>query len=232
MPRIPSIPRKQAYASIISRANHDGACSSIVQYDWALSHALFLARESLHCVDVGQERPVYRMHTSNTHQSLCTQKGVPSRYGKYIDGLFQRTWLTVGLEEHSLSFNHFNIIRFFSRTSRQRIAIMFGSINLVSLLLLVSSAAALPAELDKRAAVKCGSHSYSAAAVNAAAQKACSYYKAGTQVGSNDYPHTFNNNEGFSFSTSGPYLEFPILSSGAVYTGGKCSIILWPNGIF
>ncbi|KAK3201697.1 hypothetical protein GRF29_164g372543 [Pseudopithomyces chartarum] len=98
---------------------------------------------------------------------------------------------------------------------------MFGSINLASFLLLVSSAVALPAELDKRAGATCGSVVYSAAAVNAAAQKGCSYYKAGTQVGSNAYPHTFNNREGFSFSVSGPYLEFPILSSGALYTGGS-----------
>ncbi|KAL1606503.1 hypothetical protein SLS60_003908 [Paraconiothyrium brasiliense] len=98
---------------------------------------------------------------------------------------------------------------------------MFGSVKLVSLLALVASAVALPAELDKRAAAKCGSVSYTAAAVNAASQKACSYYQAGTQVGSNDYPHTFNNNEGFSFAVSGPYLEFPILSSGALYTGGS-----------
>jgi hypothetical protein len=103
---------------------------------------------------------------------------------------------------------------------------MFGLLNLVSLLILVSSAAALPAELDKRAAAKCGSVSYTATAVNAAAQKGCSYYQAGTQVGSNDYPHTYNNNEGFSFAVSGPYLEFPILSSGALYTGGKCCIVM------
>ncbi|KAK5630901.1 hypothetical protein RRF57_006616 [Xylaria bambusicola] len=35
----------------------------------------------------------------------------------------------------------------------------------------------------------------------------------------NSYPHTYNNYEGFSFTVSGPYLEFPMLSSG-VYTGG------------
>lgn len=33
------------------------------------------------------------------------------------------------------------------------------------------------------------------------------------------YPHTYNNYEGFSFTVAGPYLEFPMLSSG-VYTGG------------
>lgn len=103
---------------------------------------------------------------------------------------------------------------------------MFGSFSLVSVLLLVSSAAALPAELEKRAAAKCGSVQYTAAAVNAASQKACSYYQAGQQVGDNDYPHTLDNREGFTFAVAGPYLEFPILSSGALYTGGKCCIVL------
>lgn len=97
--------------------------------------------------------------------------------------------------------------------------------SLTPLLLFITSALALPADLEKRAGATCGSVVYSAAAVNAASQKACSYYKSGTQVGSNDYPHTFNNNEGFSFAVSGPYQEFPILSSGALYTGGKYSTI-------
>jgi hypothetical protein len=50
--------------------------------------------------------------------------------------------------------------------------------------------------------------------------QACKYYKASTQVGSNKYPHKYNNYEGFSFKVSGPYQEFPILNGG-VYTGGK-----------
>lgn len=94
---------------------------------------------------------------------------------------------------------------------------MFNPLTLLPFLLLVSAT-----PIEKRAAAQCGSVSYTAAAVNAASQKGCSYYKAGTQVGSNAYPHTFNNNEGFSFAVAGPYLEFPILASGALYTGGKC----------
>jgi len=63
---------------------------------------------------------------------------------------------------------------------------------------------------------------YSAAAVNAASQKACSYYKAGSAPGG--YPHTYNNYEGFNFGgLAGPYQEFPILASGALYSGGKTS---------
>jgi hypothetical protein len=48
----------------------------------------------------------------------------------------------------------------------------------------------------------------------------CKYSKAGTQVGSGDYPHRYNNYEGFDFRVTGPWQEFPISRSG-VYTGGK-----------
>ena len=38
---------------------------------------------------------------------------------------------------------------------------------------------------------------------------------------SDNYPHRYNNYEGFDFPTSGPWYEFPILSSHKVYTGGS-----------
>jgi len=44
--------------------------------------------------------------------------------------------------------------------------------------------------------------------------------ESGEQVGSNDYPHRYNNYEGFDFRVSGPWQEFPITRNG-VYTGGK-----------
>lgn len=40
-------------------------------------------------------------------------------------------------------------------------------------------------------------------------------------IGDNDYPHQYNNYEGFDFPDEGPWYEFPILSSGSVYTGGS-----------
>ncbi|KAH7018115.1 Ribonuclease/ribotoxin [Microdochium trichocladiopsis] len=80
------------------------------------------------------------------------------------------------------------------------------------------AAAAVP-QLEPRAAATCGSVFYSATAVNAASQRACTNYKNGNAPGG--YPHTFNNREGFSFAVAGPYLEFPIMSSGALYTGGS-----------
>ncbi|KAH8888914.1 ribonuclease-domain-containing protein [Thozetella sp. PMI_491] len=92
----------------------------------------------------------------------------------------------------------------------------------VTLLAAVPSVLSAPAEvaaLEKRADAQCGSVYYTAAQVNAASVRACNHYNAGTTVGG--YPHTFNNNEGFSFAVSGPYQEFPILSSGSLYTGGS-----------
>ncbi|KAH7161893.1 guanyl-specific ribonuclease F1 [Dactylonectria macrodidyma] len=64
-----------------------------------------------------------------------------------------------------------------------------------------------------------GSNYYTAAQVNAASVRACNHYNAGTTVGG--YPHTYNNYEAFTFAVSGPYQEFPILSSGSLYTGGS-----------
>jgi hypothetical protein len=97
---------------------------------------------------------------------------------------------------------------------------MFNPITLVPFLLLLSSSTALPT-LEERAATTCGSNSYTAAQVNSAAQKACTYYKAGTTAGGSTYPHTYNNYEGFSFPVAGPYQEFPLLAGGSVYTGGE-----------
>ncbi|KAI5917220.1 Ribonuclease/ribotoxin [Camillea tinctor] len=97
-------------------------------------------------------------------------------------------------------------------------------LGLVAIFATVSPAAAAPV-IEERAATTCGSTYYSATQVNQAAQKACSYYQAGTTA--NSYPHTYNNYEGFSFSVSGPYLEFPILASGSVYTGGEFSFLFF-----
>lgn len=94
----------------------------------------------------------------------------------------------------------------------------------------------------------CGTVCYTSSAITAALNKGYGYYKAGTQVGSSmfflffpflpsifffhnntnepppttdKYPHQYNNYEGFNFPTAKPWYEFPILSSGAVYTGGS-----------
>ncbi|KAK7424482.1 hypothetical protein QQX98_000447 [Neonectria punicea] len=90
---------------------------------------------------------------------------------------------------------------------------------LLPLASLLGVAVASPIEA-RQSATTCGSTSYTAAQVRAAANAACSHYQQGTTAGSSTYPHTFNNREGFDFLVGGTYQEFPILRSG-VYTGGS-----------
>jgi hypothetical protein len=61
---------------------------------------------------------------------------------------------------------------------------------------------------------------YSNTNINDAATAALNYYAQGQTVGSDSYPHQYNDYEGFSFSCSAPFLEFPILTSGT-YSGGS-----------
>lgn len=70
--------------------------------------------------------------------------------------------------------------------------------------------------------VTCGSTCYTSAQVSAARTAGYNHYTRGTTVGSNSYPHTYRNLEGFDFLVGGPYQEFPLRTSG-VYTGGKIS---------
>ncbi|KAL1305223.1 hypothetical protein AAFC00_002140 [Neodothiora populina] len=92
---------------------------------------------------------------------------------------------------------------------------------LSAIVLLAASAVASPIEIEKRqnSDVTCGSTVYYPSSLQLALNAGYSHYKAGTEV--NDYPHTYNNYEGFTFSrASGPYQEFPILK-GKAYTGGS-----------
>jgi hypothetical protein len=61
---------------------------------------------------------------------------------------------------------------------------------------------------------------YSQTDIDNAATAALSYYSQGETVGNDAYPHQYNDYEGFSFSCSAPYLEFPIFS-GSTYSGGS-----------
>ena len=61
---------------------------------------------------------------------------------------------------------------------------------------------------------------YSQQNIDDAATAALNYYAEGQTVGSDSYPHVYHDYEGFSFSCSAPYLEFPILTSGT-YSGGS-----------
>ncbi|KAK3994828.1 Ribonuclease/ribotoxin [Cladorrhinum sp. PSN332] len=94
---------------------------------------------------------------------------------------------------------------------------------LLTLLTAVSvSAAPLPAEgeIEARAcAYTCGTVCYQTSQINAALNKGYTLHKAGSAI--NNYPHQYNNYEGFNFPTPKPWYEYPIMSSGNVYTGGS-----------
>lgn len=99
---------------------------------------------------------------------------------------------------------------------------------LSGLLFLASIAVALPTngiaapvEISKRQCyVQCGDNCYSSDQVSEASNAAYNYVQSGETAGSSTYPHVYNDYEGFDFPVSGPYYEFPILTSG-VYSGGE-----------
>lgn len=79
------------------------------------------------------------------------------------------------------------------------------------------------ATLDPRATCvdTCGSTCYYQSDIDAAVNQGCNYYEQGETVGSDAYPHTYNDYEGFDFPDPKPYQEFPILNTYKVYTGGS-----------
>ncbi|KAK3897487.1 Ribonuclease/ribotoxin [Staphylotrichum tortipilum] len=95
-----------------------------------------------------------------------------------------------------------------------------------------------PAALEPRqgtaslSRLTCGSTSHTKQQVDAAVAEACRLHAAGQQLGDRKYPHQFKNFEGLLFAVSGPYQEFPILSSGVVYSGkgpGPDRVVINPN---
>jgi hypothetical protein len=140
-----------------------------------------------------------------------------------------------------------------------------------------AGAFAIPAgnDLDARAlpsgTVTCGSHKFSVSQVSAAVAQGYKYYKAGSTVGkyypyssirycpdvepgSDQYPHTYRDDEKLSMYCSGsswyevrnfllpctdsiinPWSQFPILSGGSLYTGGSPGadrVIFNPSGTY
>lgn len=55
--------------------------------------------------------------------------------------------------------------------------------------------------------------------MSAAQEAGYKLQSSGSEAGS--YPHEYHDYEGFDFPVSGTYYEFPILSSGKVYSGGS-----------
>jgi ribonuclease T1 len=86
--------------------------------------------------------------------------------------------------------------------------------------LLAQGALSFPAVKSTRScAYTCGSNCYSNSSVTAAQAQGYKLYKSGNT--DDDYPHQYHDYEGFNFPVPGEYYEYPILSSGSVYTGGS-----------
>ncbi|KAI6092390.1 fusion gene containing ompA-signal peptide/RNase T1 [Hypoxylon rubiginosum] len=101
---------------------------------------------------------------------------------------------------------------------------MFGSKILPAILLSALSVSALAVEKiapREDCVATCGSVCYWQSDIDAAVQKGYSLYKSGQTLGSDDYPHQYNDYEGFDFPDPAPWYEFPILSSFDVYSGGS-----------
>ncbi|KAH7038029.1 Ribonuclease/ribotoxin [Microdochium trichocladiopsis] len=92
---------------------------------------------------------------------------------------------------------------------------------LVAALSALSSVAAGPIENRQSCQYTCGSVCYWAEDIQEAVAQGYGYYQDNQQVGSNDYPHSYNNYEGLPLLVSGPYQEFPILKTYKPYTGGS-----------
>ncbi|KAK4150851.1 Ribonuclease/ribotoxin [Chaetomidium leptoderma] len=96
---------------------------------------------------------------------------------------------------------------------------------LLTLLTAISvSAAPFPAEANaqveaRACAFTCGSVCYQNTHIQAALNKGYSLQQTGSNL--NNYPHRYNNYEGFNFPTAGPWYEFPIMSGHQVYSGGS-----------
>lgn len=130
------------------------------------------------------------------------------------------------------SLQQFITSRLSSRSQTLHLAIMKFISNLLLLVaplalalptsVITKDAAAVEEAIETRQScyVKCGSTCYTSAQVTTARNAGYNYYTQGNEAGSSNYPHTYNNYEGFDFLVSGPYQEFPLRTSGA-YTGGK-----------
>ena len=88
-------------------------------------------------------------------------------------------------------------------------------------------------EARQSCAATCGQVCYYQSTLNNAVSDGYQLYQDGQEQG--DYPHTYNNYEGFDFPVSGPYQEYPVLSSFKAYSGGSPGadrVIFNTNGDF
>ncbi|KAI0395327.1 Ribonuclease/ribotoxin [Xylariaceae sp. FL0594] len=97
--------------------------------------------------------------------------------------------------------------------------IVLAALTTVSAVAIKSPHQASSARAD--CAYTCGKVCYTQDDLDAAVDQGYGYYQDDEQVGDNNYPHKYNNYEGFDFPDPGPWYEFPILGSDELYTGGS-----------
>ncbi|KAG8705560.1 hypothetical protein FRC08_001610 [Ceratobasidium sp. 394] len=107
---------------------------------------------------------------------------------------------------------------------------MVALIKAILLVVLSGLALAIPAPTKTSPAEKrtisgvtgadCGGFTFTADQVAAAASAAASHIASDSVVGSNKYPHVFNNRFTFDDGCNPPFFEFPVFPS-KVYTGGS-----------
>ncbi|CAL5866729.1 uncharacterized protein PFLUO_LOCUS939 [Penicillium psychrofluorescens] len=86
--------------------------------------------------------------------------------------------------------------------------------------LLAQAALSFPTlKTTRSCAYTCGSNCYTNSSVTAAQAEGYKLYKSGNT--NDDYPHQYHDYEGFNFPVSGEYYEYPIMSSGGVFTSGS-----------
>ncbi|KAI0816393.1 guanine specific ribonuclease N1 [Xylaria sp. FL0064] len=98
---------------------------------------------------------------------------------------------------------------------------MFGSKILPVVLAAVSAVSGAVIEKKETCVKTCGSVCYYQSDIDEAVSQGYGYFQDGETVGSQDYPHQYNDYEGFDFPDPGPWYEFPILSTYKAYTGGE-----------
>ncbi|PWY93894.1 Ribonuclease/ribotoxin [Aspergillus sclerotioniger CBS 115572] len=89
------------------------------------------------------------------------------------------------------------------------------------LILLTPLLAHLTLASPNTCAYTCGTSCYTVSAISAAQSEGWKLWEEWRTVGKDKYPHTYHDYEGFDFPVEGPYLEFPILRNGEVFTGGE-----------
>jgi len=85
--------------------------------------------------------------------------------------------------------------------------------TVLALSLFASCVAALPNVKRQSSGCNCAGTKYSETDIDNAIQEAQS-------GGADDYPHQYHDYEGFSFTCSSPYYEYP-MEAGDTYTGGS-----------